>query len=235
LNLLDCLIIACLAYGSLRGLRRGLARSLIGLAGLALGLILASTFARPLSEHLEARYSTVSRVAASIAAHLPLSSTVAMSPAGEGGALADAVESLSLPDFLTSYFAAGVERLGDLPSAATVGEALSTLVASSLVIMLCFVGIFFATQLAARVVAAVVSGAISVTPLVFVDRLAGLVLGAVYSAVVLTLLLGGLSLLATMPAFAFVGSAFEGSTLAPVFVSVFQGLVPRAPLVFPPG
>lgn len=229
------MIIAALVYGGLRGLRRGLTRSVLGLAGLVLGLVLAVRLYRPLCEYLELHYSAVSRLAGSIGPHLPLASTVSSSPAGEGSALLDAVHGLTLPEFILRYLVTGAERMSGLPEAITIGEALSALLASSLVGALCFVGIFFATQLAALILSAVIGGAISVTPLAILDRLAGLILGVTYAAVIMTVLLGGLSLLAAMPAFAFLGSSLENSSLVPAFLAFFRVLLPRVPVVFGPG
>jgi hypothetical protein len=74
-----------------------------------------------------------------------------------------------------------------------------------------------------------------VTPLAILDRLAGLILGVTYAAVIMTVLLGGLSLLAAMPAFAFLGSSLENSSLVPAFLAFFRVLLPRVPVVFGPG
>jgi len=229
LNLLDWIIVGLLVVGGVRGLRRGLVKSVMGLAGLIVGLLVASQFYRTLAGYLELHYATVSRMASSLQMHLPLASAVSTSPAGETGILVEAVTGLGLPEFATRYLAAAAESMPGLPDAATVGEAVSTLLASSIVGLLCFVGLFFLTQLVFMLLAWFLSGLISVTPLVMIDRIAGLALGAAYTAVVLTLVIGGLSLLATLPVFAFMGRALEASTIAPHLLSLFQFLLPRVP------
>lgn len=232
---MDWLIVAALVLGGLRGLRRGLTRSVLGLAGLIMGLVLAVRFHRPLCEYLELHYATVTRLAERFLLHLPLASTVSSSPAGDGSTLLETIQGLALPEFITRYLVTGALHLGDIPEAATVGQTLSALVASSLVGVLCFVGIFFSVQLAALLLTTVIGGFISVTPLAIVDRLAGLVLGSAYAAIVLTVLLGGLSLVAAMPAFAFMAQPLESSSLTPVFLSLFRALLPHIPVILPPG
>lgn len=229
MNWLDLVVIALLVLGAFRGLRRGLIRSVLGLAGLVLGLVLASQLYRPLADYLELHYGTVSRMASGISPHLPLASTVASAPAGESGALVSAIENLPLPELVSRYLLTISEQAAALPSAATVGEALSHLLAASIVGVLCFVAVFAATQVVALLLSAAISGLVSVTPLVIVDRLAGLALGALYVGVILTLVIGGLSLLSAMPAFAFLRPALAGSTTTPVFLGVFEFLMPRVP------
>lgn len=229
MNLVDLIIVALVAIGAFRGLRRGLVRSVLGLAGLVIGLVLASQLYRPLADYLELHYGTVSRMAAGITPHLPLASTVAATPAGESGALAGAIENLPLPELISRYLAAASEPAANLPGAATVGEALSHLLAGSIVGILCFVGIFIVTQVVTLLLASAISGLISITPLVVVDRLAGMALGAVYVAVILALVVGGLSLVSAMPGFAFVGPALEGSQVAPFLLRAFEFFMPRVP------
>ncbi len=229
MNILDWIVVASLTVGAVRGLRRGLVRSVLGLAGLILGLVVASRFYRPLTEYLELHYGAVTRMASGIAAHLPLPSTVAATPASEGGALVEAVQGMGLPEFVTGYLVAGAEQLANLPDAATVGEALATLLASSVVGVLSFVALFVATQVLTALLAWVISGVISVTPLVVVDRLAGMALGAVYVGVVVTLVIGGLALLAGMPAFSFMTQVLAASKTAPFFLDLFELLLPRIP------
>lgn len=229
MNLLDWGIVICLVLGALGGLRRGLVRSLLGLAGLVVGAILASQLYRPLCTLLETHYSWVSRLAGGIAPHLPLASTVASLPADQGRALTDAIQVLDLPAFITRYLTASAGSVSALPAGATVGQALAYILASAIIGVLCFVAIFFAVQLAVTLVGGLLSRAVSVTPLGLVDHLAGLVLGAGWAAIMLTLVIGGLGLLSSVPAFAFIQPALSGSKLAPTFESFFHFLLPKIP------
>lgn len=229
MNLLDWGIIVCLGLGALGGLRRGLVRSLLGLAGLVLGALLASALYRPLCGYLESHYSWVSRLAASLAPHLPLTSPVASVPVGEGSALTDAIKALDLPAFITRYLAASAGSALSPLSGATVGQALAHVLASAIIGVACFAAIFAVAQILVSILSAGLAAAIHVTPLGIVDHLAGAALGVAWSAFVLTLVLGGLGLLASAPAFAFVQPVLSGSKLAPSFVSFFQLLLPKVP------
>lgn len=232
MTMLDWIIVACLVVGGLRGLRRGLIRSFLGLAGLIIGLFLATEFYRPLSQYLETQYSVISRIAAGIAPHLPLAAPVASTPPGQGAAFPDAVRGLGLPDFVTKYLLSATQHAPNLPGVETVGQAVAALLASAIVGLLCFAGILLVAQIAAALLASVIAGAVSVTPLGLLDHLAGLAVGAAYAAVILSLLLGGLSLFTSVPTFAFLRPFLQNSRLAPGFVSFFQYLLPRVPTWF---
>jgi membrane protein required for colicin V production len=227
LNFVDIIILIALAVGTIRGLRRGLIRSLLGLLGLVLGLVLASQFYRPLCQYLESRYSWVSSLAGSIAPHLPLATPVAFTPATDGSSLTNAIHNLSLPEFVTSYLTSSASA--GVPPGSTVGEALAYVLASGLVGVACFLFIFACVQLVALVLGELMARVVAVTPLVILDRLAGLAMGLGWSAVILSLLVGGVGLLGTVPAFSFLQDALEGSKLAPALLSLFEFLLPRAP------
>jgi len=228
-NVLDWIIVILLIGGAIGGLRRGLIRSLVGLGGVALGLVLASQFYRPLCGYLETHFSLVSRLAASLGPHLPLAATVASAPAGQGAAFIDAIRGLSLPAVITNYLAASAQNMAGLPAGVTVGQALATLLASAMLGVLCFVAVFVVVQVVAVIVARLIAGAVAITPLHLVDHVTGGLLGAAWTAVFLTLIIGGLGLLASVPVFAFAQPALEGSRFAPVFIAWFQRLVPTTP------
>jgi len=75
----------------------------------------------------------------------------------------EAVRGLGLPEFATRYLAAAAASLPSLPPAATVGEAVATLLASSIIGILSFVALFFLTQLVFVLLGWLVSGLISAT------------------------------------------------------------------------
>jgi len=227
-SILDWVLAAILILGAFRGLRRGLVRSLAHLAGLVLGLVLAWRFSEPLCRYLEAHYGWVSRLGAYLAAHLPLAMTVSSLPVGQGNALNDAIGALGLPAFVKAYLAAAGQNLAGLPPGLTVGQVLSTLLAAALISAACFTLIFFAVQTAAAALGGSLSGALALTPLHFVDHLLGAAAGAATTAVFLTLAVGGLSLLASVPAFAFIQPFLARSQLVPTFLWLFRHLVPNA-------
>lgn len=232
MNLLDWILVVLLVLGAFQGLRRGLVKSVMGLAGLVVGLILASTCYRPLAAYLETHYSTISRMAQGLEPHLPLAAPVAAASVQDPSTLAGAVQSIGLPPFLSDYLSSAAGSGAALPAGTTVGQAISTLLASSIVGMLCFAGIFFAVEIAAWLLSGVISGAVALTPLGFMDHLLGLVAGAATTAAGLTILVGALGLLSTMPAFAFLAPALEESTLAPTFLVFFRLMLPKAPSWF---
>ncbi len=196
---------------------------------MVLGLILASRFYGPLCRYLETRFSWVSRLGANLAPHLPLAAPVSSAPVGEGTALTDAIQGLDLPSFIKHYLSAAAQQATGLPAGATVGEVLADLMASAIIGVGCFFAIYFAVQIAAALVGGTISGAVSLTPLHVVDHVCGAAAGAATTAVFLTLVIGGLALLASVPTFAFMQPALAGSQFAPTFSWLFQHLVPKVP------
>ncbi len=228
MNLLDWIIVILLVLGAMGGLRQGLIRSVFGLVGLVVGLTVGAKFGGVLAAYLETQFHWPSRLAASLAPHLPLARAVASMPA-QGTALPDVVQGLDLPSLMTNYLAASAQRMGALPPGTTVGQALATLVASALVSIACFFAILMVVEVLAAFLGGSISGALALTPLHIVDHLAGAVSGAVTTAVFLVLLIGGLGLLSSVPTFAFMQPALETSRFAPTFVWFFDHLVPKVP------
>lgn len=229
MNILDWIIVVLLILGAFSGLRQGLVRSLMGLAGLVLGLILASQLYGPLCRYLEAHYSWVSRLGAGLAPHLPLAATVSSAPAGQGAALIDSIQGLDLPSFVKQYLSTAAQHTAGLPVGATIGQALATLMASAIIGVGCFFVIYFAVQIVAALIGGTISGAVSLTPLHIVDHVCGAAAGAATAAVFMTLVIGGLGLLASVPTFAFMQPALAGSQFASTFSWLFQHLVPKVP------
>ena len=228
MNVLDLFLTLCLVGGAIGGLRRGLVRGLVGLAGLIVGVVAASRLYRPLSAYLETQYGAIGRLASSITLHLPLAATVGSAPASQGTALTDALQALDLPAFITRYLVSWTTQTG-LPAGATVGQTLSLVLASAIMGAACFLGIFFVVQILAALLAGVFRGVLAVTPLGFVDHLVGGLLGFCWAGVILTVLVGGLGLLSSVPTFAFVRSALDGALLVPTFLSLFEFFLPRIP------
>ncbi len=226
---MDWIIVILLVLGAVGGLRQGLIRSLAGLAGLVVGLVVASQFYGALCRYTEAHFSWVSRLSATLLPHLPLAAPVSSAPVGPGTSLTDAIQGLDLPSFIANYLTAAAQNLGSTPAGTTVGQALSTLMASAIISVGCFFAIFIAVQIAALLLGGLLSGALALTPLHLVDHLLGAAAGAATTAVFLTLIIGGLGLAASVPTFAFMQPALAGSKFAPSFLWFFQHLIPKVP------
>lgn len=232
MNILDWGIVILLILGAIGGLRQGLLRSIFGLVGLVLGIILASQLYGPLCRYVEAHYSWVTRLGASLSPHLPLAATVSSMPAGQGTALADAIQGLALPEFIKRYLVGAAQNGPAIPAGATVGDVMANLLAAAIIAVVCFIAIYAVAQLAAAIVGALASRAVAHTPLHLVDHVFGAVAGAATTAVVLTLVIGGLALMASVPTFAFIQPALATSQFAPTFSWLFQHLVPIVPAWF---
>ncbi|MCL6580515.1 MAG: CvpA family protein [Firmicutes bacterium] len=230
MNLLDWVIAVGLAIGAIRGFRRGLVRSAAGLLGLFLGLILASRLYESLARYVEARYGLVTRLAGSLAEHLPLAEPVGSAPAA-GGQLVDAIRGLGLPESVCRYLSDAAARLG-LGPGATVAEGVALVIAWSIVGILAFVAIFIVVQILATFLGGVVRGIIRLTPLSLLDHLGGLVVGAAWAAVGMAVTVGLLEVASSIPALAFARPLLDGSVLAPSLSAVFRVLLPRVPALF---
>jgi len=232
-NWLDWTILLWLAWGAIRGLRRGIAIVFVGLAGFLLSVAAAFVACPRLVAYLQERYGLVDAAAASLQRYLPLPvPTLAIrlegsSPEELRTALADLPVSGWLRGLLLDH-GPEVAALGTEKGLESVGDVVYHLLGSYLVAVAVFVGVFLVARLLLGWLGGALGDALTAVPVVGpLARLAGGVLGAAEQGLVVVVVLGLASAASSLAPF--LGPPVQASRLAPTALELFRRLLPMAP------
>ncbi|HHU86738.1 MAG: CvpA family protein [Pelotomaculaceae bacterium] len=218
MNWLDWVIIIILVLSALRGLRSGLLKSLSGLAGMIIGLVVAFTYHRAFAAYLSTRWNMQEKLQPMLENFLknwlPANETLThvQFPGKTIAALPAASNPLNpLGDYLTGVFASGILEV------------------------LCFLVLLFATVWAASLAGSILTKIADVSFLGLPNHLGGLLFGLVRGIIVVLIVLTLMSPFqrgyavpgsesgspgTSLPP----GKAFQDSILLPYFDPIFDAI-----------
>lgn len=227
MNRLDWAMAVIVALMAVGGLRRGLVRSVVGLASQIGALIAAYLLTRPVSLTLEERFGLAGRLGSMLGRyiHLPADfgrTTVTNLSTGQ---LWTMLSDSGLPEH---YKDAVMAWVADSPAKASVTlarfihESLGMLLLNALT----FIGLVLVARLVIGLVGRGVSGTVHALGAGPLDRLGGLALGAGQGVILCALILGlGLPLLG-LDATAGIAAAVNESRFAPLLLDAFYQVTP---------
>ncbi|NPV74609.1 MAG: hypothetical protein HPY89_12730 [Pelotomaculum sp.] len=224
---LDWLIVAVIVFSTLQGLRCGLLASITRLAGTLIGLGAAFAYYRPLSDYLSARWNIEEKL-------LPLASWLLK--------LFLPYTDLAPPAFPPARLAPVAVSV---PGRATaIGEHLSRMFAAAALDVLSFLALLLATAWAAGFAGSLLTRIAGMTMLGPLNRLGGLLFGAVRGLAIVVVFLALLSPFQqtglfpgghqTEPGGPGRGSVFQDSKLLPFFEPLLKAIDRQLPGA-PPG
>lgn len=231
MNWLDLAILALLAAGLVRGLATGLAGALLRLGGMVLGWVVAYLYTTPAIQWLEERYRVVTTVEGWLGGISPFKEAIQAGsvPVMAGGETADPSgwSQLPLPEVLQQF----LRQVSPGTTAPAFPQAwpgvMLRLLATWAVGVLVFIFLFFLVRLLTGLLASLLQGTLRAVPtLSLANRLAGAVFGLAEAGLVVTLVLGLLLMASSLENLHWFADGVEGSTLAPLFLSIFQSLLP---------
>ena len=216
MNYLDIGILLLLILGAVRGYRRGLLNALTGLVGIVFGAVIASSWARPTAEYVDARYSLTNKMSVWLLDKLP--NLVSLESSKDDGLLAGMFQALT------------EKIMADSAVVSNVGVLYN--ISFTLLVILAFLVMMFIVTLLLRIVAVLITRIIKHSVFGGVNRLGGLIIGVGTATVVIGLILMVISPFVTVGAsvgadgiFGSIGLLINTSVLAPEIAGVFQLLL----------
>ncbi len=218
MNYLDIGILILLILGAVRGYRRGLLNALTGLVGIIFGAAIASSWARPTAEYVDAQYRITNKISVWLLDKLP--DIVSIESSNDNGLLAGLFQALTDKIMAES---AVVSNVGVLYN-----------ISFTLLVILVFLVLMFIAALLLRLVAVLITRTIKHTVFGGVNRLGGLIVGVGTTTIVIGLILMVIAPFVTVGAsagadgiFGSVGLLVNTSVLAPEIAGVFQLLLDK--------
>lgn len=194
MNIVDLIIVVFILLGAAGGYSKGFVASLVGLFSRIIGLIAAFSYYPLAAKWLDAEFGLKEYISEFLQAQLQLPQPVAEFRLGKLPLLdaSNYLDSISMPEPLKTQLLVYLDRLEGItsPLQFSLGEIINQYLASALISGLAFLLIWFGVDLLLRILAKLFSGAIKNTAFGFFDRLAGLVMGAALTALVLTVCIG---------------------------------------------
>ena len=195
MNLFDVIIGVIVIWGSYRGFKSGLIKSLGGMLGWIGSIMVALSFSQTLANYLDKRFDAVVTLGEFIIRFIPLPSfsfeadNISMAIVNAG------VQEMALPDFLKRSLSENISQL--LVSGDFFDVSLSDLIAYGLAGLflnsISFLILFVATGIIIKIGVSLLSGISAVTPLEPVNKFSGAALGFVMNMLVVTVIIGLLS------------------------------------------
>ncbi|MEW6624420.1 MAG: CvpA family protein [Bacillota bacterium] len=192
MNSFDFLIIGLLAVGAYKGYKRGLIKSLGGLLGWVVSLVIALSYNQSFANYLDKQFNLVGIIGEGIIKVMPLPSFSFEREKASLSLVAAGIEEMGLPGFLKGNLLENVEQI--MAAESFAGANISELIAFGLAGMilkgLAFLVLFIAAGLIVKVVVNFLSGLLGLTLLGPVNRLAGLLLGLIMYGSLTAILFG---------------------------------------------
>ncbi|WP_258360659.1 CvpA family protein [Moorella sulfitireducens] len=198
LNYLDLLLLLLLAVGAWRGYRQGFVNLIAGwLSYLVAGLV-AALYARPLAEAADQAWHITATWGNWLAPVLPLPRALLNQPLDKvaAGQVEVFFNTTPLPGMIKNSFLAGLDRA----SGGTVGQALAGQLVFLILVFLTLVVLFYGSLFLLRRLARWGTAGINIAPAGPLNRFLGLALGLLGQGFWLSVLVGILRSLLTMPA-----------------------------------
>ncbi|WP_028308979.1 CvpA family protein [Desulfitibacter alkalitolerans] len=213
MNLFDVVVGFIVIWGSYKGFKNGLIKSLGGILGWIASIIVALSFNRPLADYLDKRFDIV----ATFGEVIPLPN-FSFEAENISKAIVNAgVQEMALPDFLKKSLIENIDQL--LIGGNYFDVSLSELIAYGLAGMLLkgvsFLILFSATGILIKIGVDLLSGVFAVTPLGPINKLSGAALGFVMNVVIVTVIIGLLSPVVIL-------SAAQNGTIAAIIHSSYS-------------
>jgi len=194
-NLIDLLLIVFLLIGLIKGYKKGLLSSLVGLGSSILGLFIAIKTHSFLVEWLEAQYQSVSKLALYFGERLSLSEAVSewqigTLPLAEPST---AWESLQLPEILKAQlleFSQGMSESFRLAAEASIGDVLYLFLANIVLNLLAIILIWFVINKGLCLMAYFFTSLTKDTFLGSINRIGGVCVGLLIRVLILTIIIG---------------------------------------------
>ena len=195
MSLFDILVGLIVVWGSYRGLKSGLIKSLGGLLGWAAGIAVALSFSRSLAGYLDQRFDAVAAVGEFIIRFIPLPNLSFEADNITRAVVNAGVQEMALPDFLKISLIENINGLlvggnhFDLGLPELISHGLAAMVLNGL----SFLILFIVAGTIIKIGFNLLSKVVSITPLGSVNKLSGAVLGFLMSVVIVTVIAGVLS------------------------------------------
>lgn len=214
MNIFDILIIIILIWGSYKGFRRGLLKSLGGILSWIIGLFVALNYNDSLANYMDKQFSFVNTFGQVIKEIMPLPSFSFEANNISLAIISVGIEEMALPDFIKKNLMDNISQILQSGEAipATLPEIIGLGIASMILKGLAFVVLFLITGALIKIGINFISNILGVTLLGPINKLAGMVLGLFVNIIVLAVLIGVLSPIIIV-------SASQGSNMAGIIQS----------------
>lgn len=225
-NWLDSTLVAALAVGLVIGYARGLVGLLGGLMASIVGTLVAGRYATTVLAWVDAQYGLSARLGATIAEHLNLPPEANRVPASSlpFDKIVAWLKNLPLPASYRADLASHVQAWStSAHGSETAAHFIARSIATGILTAVTFIILASVVGWLVGALAGYVSERLNHTPgLGSVNRLTGLLVGVLEAALVITVLLGTLLPLTTLPALKQLADAAAGSTLVPHFLAAYR-------------
>jgi len=234
MSIADVVIVVLLCVGAIDGARRGFVRLILGVAALFGALAAGVMGAKPLAIWVDYRYGVVVRVSKWLLRYLHMPQeflSTRLEVAGVESFL-EGLAVLRVPRAYTQVITGVIESdLKHMIAAGvqTWGEMLAYAVANLMVIAAAFLIIFIVVRMLISALAGMISVSIDKTPVGWANSALGLVAGLAKQALIITILLGLVSSLVTVPGMDWLSQQIGSSTLSHYFLTAFYKLIRLVP------
>ena len=202
--MLDWILAALFLFAAVTGFRKGFLKSLIGLFGNVIALVVSYLLASPVTGWLNEQFSTAEMLGASIRKMLPMPDNFAAITASfQGmGQLYTYLDQSILPDSIKQSILTAVQEQVNAVGAgvyATMADVIATTVATSVLKGIVFIVLWALCCLILFFVSHVLAGVVHLVPVVgFMDRVGGMLVSLVLAFVTMLILYKGISVLGLM-------------------------------------
>jgi len=196
LNLIDLLLIVFLLLGIIKGYKKGLLNSLVGLCSSILGLFIAIKTHSYFVEWLEAKYQYASKLSHYFEQRLALSEAVSELPIGTAPlseSSTAAWESLQLPEVLKAQlleFSQGMGEKFRQAAEASIGDVLYLFLANIVINLLAIILIWFVINKGLCLLSYFFTSLTKDTFLGSINRIGGVCIGLLIRVLILTIIIG---------------------------------------------
>lgn len=195
MNLFDVLVGFIIIWGSYKGFKNGLIKSLGGILGWIASIIVALSFNRPLADYLDKQFEIVDILGNVIIKIMPLPNFSFEANNISKAIINAGVQEMALPDFLKQSLIENIDQL--LAGGNYFDASLSELIAYGLAGMLLkgisFLILFAATGIIIKIGVDLLSRVFAVTPLGPVNKLSGAALGLLINIIIVAVIIGLIS------------------------------------------
>lgn len=216
MNLFDVVVGFIVIWGSYKGFKNGLIKSLGGILGWIASIVVAVSFNRSLADYLDKQFDIVATFGEVIIKVIPLPNFSFEVDSISKAIVNAGVQEMALPDFLKKSLIENIDQL--LAGGNYFNVSLSELIAYGLAGMLLkgvsFLILFAATGMIIKMGVDLLSRAFAVTPLGPINKLSGAALGFVMNVVIVTVIIGLLSPVVIL-------SAAQNGTIAAIIHSSY--------------
>lgn len=232
MNIVDLVIIVLLLLGAVDGYKKGFVGSLVGVAGSIIGLVAAYKYYAVFEKWLDGRLGIEKALGRFIGEHVTLPQAVSQFKLGDSlfNDVGSYLEGLQFNPQIKAQLLTYLDKI-EKSVGGSLQLSLNEIVYQYLAVILLstasFLFIWFAANLVLQILAAFFRSLINTTPIGSLDRLGGIVTGAVISALFVMVIIGLFTPLITMAGIADLGllapviRGFENSAFVPFFLSCF--------------